>query len=346
VAERAADALRIIVARPFSFDGQTARVTASIGIAVGSGTDAADDLLRRADQAATEAKTSGGNRIAVWGEETARREKRRRVVEERLQRVLTEGGLRVDYQPVVALDGGALVGAEALLRVRDHDDDVLNPAEFVEAAESSGLLNWLGKQMLEATCEQLSRWDAQLRSAAPDHVCVNVSPRQLLDPGLATQVVAALETSALDPSRLWLEVTESTLLDQSTELGQRIGFLRELGVKVGLDEFGAGYSTLNYLKRFPLDFVKIDRTLVSGLGQDPRDTAIVGATVELAHGLGLTVIAVGVETQSQLEDLAALGCDHAQGYLLSPPVAPDDLAAAVDREPLDAMLRSLPINLV
>ena len=175
-------------------------MTASIGIAVGSGTDAADDLLRQADQAATEAKTlrRQPDRRVGRGDGPAR-EATPWSVEERLQRVLTEGGLRVDYQPVVALDGGALVGAEALLRVRDHDDDVLSPAEFVEAAESSGLLNWLGKQMLEATCEQLSRWDAQLRSAAPDHVCVNVSPRQLLDPGLATQVVAALETSALDP---------------------------------------------------------------------------------------------------------------------------------------------------
>jgi diguanylate cyclase (GGDEF)-like protein/PAS domain S-box-containing protein len=330
VAERAADALRVIVARPFTFEGQTARVTASIGIAVGTGTDQADDLLGRAGQAATEAKQSGGNRIAVWGEETAKREKRRRVVEQRLQRVLDEGGLRVDYQPVVALDGGALVGAEALLRVRDHDEEVLNPAEFVEAAESSGLLARLGTQMLEATCEQLSRWDAQLRSRAPDHVCVNVSPRQLLDPGLATQVVAALESSALDPGRLWLEVTESTLLDQSGELGHRIAFLRDLGVRVGLDEFGAGYSTLNYLKRFPLDFVKIDRTLVAGLGRDPRDTAIVRATVELAHSLGLTVVAVGIETRSQLEDLCNLGCDHAQGYLLSAPMAPDDLLVALE----------------
>jgi len=207
---------------------------------------------------------------------------------------------------------------------------VLNPSEFVEAAESAGLLARLGAQMLEAACEQLSRWDAQLRSRAPDHVSVNVSPRQLLDPGLATQVVSALEASALDPARLWLEVTESTLLERGGELGDRIGFLRDLGVRVGLDEFGAGYSTLNYLKRFPLDFVKIDRTLVSGLGHDDRDTAIVGATVELAHSLGLTVVAVGVETQEQFDALARLGCDHAQGYLLSAPVAPDDLLAALE----------------
>lgn len=167
VAERAADALRVIVARPFVFDGQTARVTASIGIAVGSGRDQADELLRQAGQAATEAKRSGGNRIAVWGEETARRENRRRSVEQRLQRVLDEGGLRVDYQPVLALDGGALVGAEALLRVRDHDEEVLNPAEFVEAAESSGLLSRLGTQMLQATCEQLSRWTPSCAARLP-----------------------------------------------------------------------------------------------------------------------------------------------------------------------------------
>ncbi len=346
VAERAADALRVIVARPFSFEGQTTRVTASIGIAVGSGRVEADELLRQAGQAATEAKRNGGNRIAVWGEETARREKRRLVVEERLQRVLFEGGLRVDYQPIVALDGGALVGAEALLRVRDHDDEVLNPAEFVEAAESAGLLARLGLQMLEATCDQLSRWDAQLRSRAPDHVCVNVSPRQLLDPGLATQVVAALEATALDPGRLWLEVTESTLLDHSDELGHRIAFLRDLGVQVGLDEFGAGYSTLNYLKRFPLDFVKIDRTLVSGLDRDSRDTAIVRATIELAHGLGLTVVAVGVETRAQLETLAQLGCDHAQGYLFSAPVSPDTLLVSLEHVWQTEVFENRPVNLV
>lgn len=159
-------------------------------------------------------------------------------------------------------------------------------------------------------------------------------------------MVAALESSALDPGRLWLEVTESTLLDQSGELGHRIAFLRDLGVQVGLDEFGAGYSTLNYLKRFPLDFVKIDRTLVSGLGRDPRDTAIVRATVELAHSLGLTVVAVGVETRPQLEALTQLGCDHAQGYLLSAPVTPDHLLEAVEHTWLTDVFSRPSVNLV
>jgi diguanylate cyclase (GGDEF)-like protein/PAS domain S-box-containing protein len=330
VGERAAESLRVIVARSFIAEGHSARVTASIGVAVGSPSSQADELLRHAGRAASEAKRYGGNRVVVWGEETARRENRRRAVEQRLHRVLSEGDLRVDYQPVVDIESGELVAAEALLRVRDREDELLNPAEFVEAAESSGLLASLGAQMLETTCEQLSRWDAQLRSRAPDHVCVNVSPRQLLDTGLATQVVTALEASAIEPSRLWLEITESALVAQDQQLAERIAFLHDLGIKVGLDEFGAGHSTLTYLKRFPLDFVKIDRSLVAGLGVDQRDGAIVRATIELAHSLGLVVVAVGVESQAQLDSLALLGCDHAQGYLFSAPVAPDDLLGQLE----------------
>jgi EAL domain-containing protein (putative c-di-GMP-specific phosphodiesterase class I) len=207
----------------------------------------------------------------------------------------------------------------------------LNPAELVEAAESSGLMNQLGSQVLQATCEQLSLWDAQLRSRAPDHISVNVSPRQLVDPGLATQVVAALGFSAIEPRRLWLEITESTLVGQHEVFVERISFLRDLGVRVGLDEFGAGYSTLNSLKRFPLDFVKIDRTMVAGLGNDQRDTAIVRATIELAHSLGLAVVAVGVETDEQCDLLTTLGCDHAQGYLFSPAVTPEELLSRLDQ---------------
>jgi diguanylate cyclase (GGDEF)-like protein/PAS domain S-box-containing protein len=330
VAERAAESLRVAVNRSFIFEGHSVRVSASIGIALGDGQQSADELLRQASWSAGEAKRAGGNRVSSWGEDTARRENRRRAVQQRLQRVLTEGGLRVDYQPIVTLDGGELVGAEALLRVRDREDEVLSPAEFVEAAESSGLLASLGSQMLETTCEQLSKWDAQLRSRAPEHVCVNVSPRQLLDPGFATRVVGALELSAIEPSRLWLEVTESALVAQSEQLGERIGFLHDLGLRIGLDEFGAGHSTLGYLKRFALDFVKIDRSLVAGLRVDRRDAAIVRATIELAHSLGLVVVAVGVESQAQLDALAALGCDHAQGYLFSAPVAPDDLLGQLE----------------
>ena len=335
VGERAAEALRVRLSRPFEHGGHTVRITASIGIALGAAGEQADEILRRADQASSAAKRDGGNRIVLWGDDAARHESRRRAVEGRLRRALDDGGVRVHFQPIVSVATGSTVGAEALMRVSDDEGALLNPAEFVEAAESSGLISQLGSQMLEATCEQLSRWGAQLRDRSPEHVSVNISPRQLIDPGLAPHVMAALEANAIEPNRLWLEVTESTLIGQHQLIGQRIAFLRDLGVRVGLDEFGAGYSTLNYLRRFPIDFVKIDRSLIAGLGVDDRDTAIVRATIELAHTLKLTVVAVGVENQGQLDHLTGLGCDQAQGFLFSLPVDPEQLRADLEAGPGD-----------
>ncbi len=319
VALRAADALRVLLSHPFDLDGRWVRLTASVGVVLAAEGDEADELLGRADHAAGLAKRAGGNRTEMWGVDAAQREERRRTVESQLRAVVEQGILPVHYQPIVSLADGSVSGAEALLRVRDGIGELLNPAEFVEAAESSGLISRLGGQILRVTCEQLSLWDAQLRNLAPDYVSVNVSPRQLLDPGLATQVISALEASAIEPSRLRLELTESTVISHEQIIGDRISFLRDLGVRVGLDEFGAGFSTLNYLKRFLIDFVKIDRSLVAGLGVDERDTAIVRATVQLAHSLGISVIAVGVETEEQLDVVRSLGCNAAQGYYFAAP---------------------------
>lgn len=324
VALRAADALRVLLSHPFDLDGRWLRLTASVGVVLAGAGDEADELLSRANQAAGLAKRGGGNRTEMWGSDAAQREQRRRTVESQLRAVVEEGVLPVHYQPIVSLADGSVSGAEVLLRVRDGIGELLNPAEFVEAAESSGLISRLGGQILRVTCEQLSLWDAQLRNLAPDYVSVNISPRQLLDPGLATQVITALEASAIDPSRLRLELTESTVISQEQIIGDRISFLRDLGVRVGLDEFGAGFSTLNYLKRFLIDFVKIDRSLIAGLGVDERDTAIVRATVQLAHSLGISVIAVGVETEEQLDVVRSLGCNAAQGYYFAAPRSADE----------------------
>ncbi len=326
IATRAADALRVVLARPFSCKGATIRVTASVGVAIGGSGQDPDALLHRADHAAIQAKADGRNRVHVWGAEATERETRRRDVERRLLAVLGDEGLPTHYQPIVDVRSGAVVGVEALLRVRNDEGALVSPAEVIEAAESTGLITQLGSQVLHATCEQLSIWGAQLLTDAPHHVSVNVSPRQLVDPGLNAHVLAALNTSGIEPDRLWIEVTESTLVGSDVAVGRALGFLRDLGIKVGLDEFGAGYSTLSHLKRLPLDFLKIDRSLVAGLGTDQRDTAIVRATMELAHSLGLTVVAVGVETEEQLEQLRSLGCDHAQGYLFAPPLEPDEFA--------------------
>ncbi|HVN52461.1 MAG TPA: EAL domain-containing protein, partial [Acidimicrobiales bacterium] len=187
----------------------------------------------------------------------------------------------------------------------------------------------LGLQVLHATCEQLAAWSSHPDPGLPAEVSVNVSPRQLADPDLPAQVQQVLATTGIDPSRLSLEITESILIGAEPTVDASISYLRELGVRLGLDDFGTGQSSLGYLKRFPLDFVKIDRSLVGGLGINEQDTAIVRATVELAHNLGLLVTAVGVENEEQLEALGILGCDRAQGYLFAPPVPADQLAGAL-----------------
>lgn len=324
---RVADAVRVALAKPFEYEDVMVRVTASIGVAIGQTGEDPDELLRRADLACIDAKvTNGGNTTVVWGAEMAQRESRRRDVEVQLRHALDHAGIQPHYQPIVDLASGRIVGAEALLRVRDADGALLTPGEFVGAAESAGLLAQLGAQVLNATTEQLVIWGGQMRADAPKHLAVNISPRQLNDASLPAQVMAALGEAAIEPESLWLELTEGMLL-ANQELDQdRVRFLRDLGVKVGLDEFGAGYSNLAYVRRFPLDFVKIDRSLIAGLGEDERDTAVVRATIELARDLGLTVVGVGVETERQLEVLADLGCQLAQGYLFSPPVGPDEFA--------------------
>jgi diguanylate cyclase (GGDEF)-like protein/PAS domain S-box-containing protein len=324
---RVADALRVALAKPFEHDEIVVRVTASIGVALGHAGEDPDELLRRADLACIEAKvTTGGNATFVWGTEMAQRESRRRDVEVHLRHALDHSGIQPHYQPIVDLVSGRIVGAEALLRVRDADGALLTPGEFVGAAESAGLLAQLGAQVLRATTEQLVIWGGQMRGDAPNHLAVNISPRQLNDASLPAQVMAALGEAAIEPGSLWLELTEGVLLANQEIDEDRVRFLRDLGVHVGLDEFGAGYSNLAYVRRFPLDFVKIDRSLIAGLGEDERDTAVVRATIELARDLGLTVVAVGVEYDHQLELLGELGCELAQGYLFSPPVAPDEFA--------------------
>jgi EAL domain-containing protein (putative c-di-GMP-specific phosphodiesterase class I) len=181
--------------------------------------------------------------------------------------------------------------------------------------------------VLDLTCHQLASWPERRgpTGGAPLSLSVNVAPRQLADPELPAFVRAALAATGADPRRLCLEITESTLIGAEETIDDGISFLRALGVSVGLDDFGAGHSSLAYLKRFPLDFVKIDRSLVSGLGRGDRETAIVRATIELAHELGMTVVAVGVESAAQRARLQELGCDRAQGHLFSPALSIGEL---------------------
>ena len=325
-AGRLATRVRSVVAAPVELGERTVELSLSVGIAAGLPGDDPEALLERAEAALARAKRDGGDRTEVYDEALAADTSQREAVHHHLRRVLDQAEVQVHYQPIVDVQTDRAVGAEALLRVHDDDGALLSPAAFIEAAESSGLISELGFQVLQATCEQLAAWSALGDESLPGEVSVNVSPRQLADADLPAQVQQVLTATGVEPRRLCLEITESILISAEPTVDASIAYLRSLGVRIGLDDFGTGQSSLGYLKRFPLDFVKIDQSLVAGLGLHEHDTAIVRATVELAHNLGLSVIAVGVETEEQLEALGFLGCDRAQGYLYSPALPADQLA--------------------
>ncbi len=325
-----ASRLLAAVREPLEIEGVHLEVTASVGVAFHSAGDEPETMLRDADHAMLLAKEAGGDRSEIFSDELAVRTTRRRDVEQRLREVIDDESFVVHYQPIVDIETDEVVGAEALLRVQDAEGSLLSPAEFIDAAESTGLITKLGSQMLQVTCAQLAAWSEQPGGA--HEISVNVSPRQLADRDLPQHVHTALNAAGVAPDRLHLEITESILIGHQATVDASISYLRALGVKIGLDEFGTGQSSLGYLKRFPVDFVKIDRSLVAGLGTSEQDTAIVRATVELAHNLGLVVIAVGVETDEQLDMLHLLGCDRAQGYLFAPAVAADEFVRTTSAE--------------
>jgi EAL domain-containing protein (putative c-di-GMP-specific phosphodiesterase class I) len=227
---------------------------------------------------------------------------------------LDRGEFQLYYQPIIELASGEVVGAEALVRLVDAEGALRTPSEFVSMAEETGLIAQLGRTVLATAAIQLKKWDSSERG--PLTVSVNVSPRQLADSRFATSVAADLATCGLDPSRMTLELTESALIDANPVTEKVLGELTDLGVLIGLDDFGTGFSSLAYLKRFPINFVKIDQSFVDGLGLEDDDTAIVRATIALAHSLGLKVTAEGVETKIQHRYLRDLGCDRAQGNLV------------------------------
>ncbi len=324
-----AEQLRRAIAEPIEVVGRTVTVTASVGVALNTEDQDPEELLHDADHALAVAKDAGRDGVAIYNEAMREFVTQRRTIEQRLRQVLDAEQVVLHYQPIVDLRSGEVLGAEALLRVHDGAGVLLSPAGFVDAAESSGLMNQLGSQILQVTSRQLAEWDT-LIDQPPREVSINVSLRQLADPDLADRVRGALDGAGVEAHRLCIELTESVLVGHQDIVDASVSELRALGVRIGIDEFGAGQSSLAYLKRFPLDFVKIDRSLVAGLGRTDQDTAIVRATLDLARNLGLVVTAVGVESDSQRDMLALLGCDRAQGYLFGPPVPGDEFGRPVD----------------
>ncbi len=331
VAERMAEALR----EPFSLgahEEEEVFVSASIGVALGNaGEDlhggSSDDLLRRADMAMYEAKRKGKAHHEVFEQRMDPPTLGRLRMGTDLRRAIERGEFRVHYQPEVSLRTGRIVGFEALVRWEHPEQGLVPPARFIPVAEETGMIVQMGRWVLEEACRQAKAWHDLQPGGLPLVMSVNLSARQFGHPDLVRDVAHALRKSGLAPNSLVLEITESVVMDDARYTVDTLGELKALGVGLAVDDFGTGYSSLSYLKRFPVDFLKVDRSFVDGLGEDPEDVVLVSGIVDLAHALGLTVVAEGVETEYQLELLRAMGCNLAQGYHFTRPMPGEQVEA-------------------
>jgi diguanylate cyclase (GGDEF)-like protein/PAS domain S-box-containing protein len=327
IADRVAGAF----SEPYTMGGAEHFVTASIGIAVARPTGRvpvdAELLIRDADAAMYRAKERGRGRCEVFDAEMRARAVRRLETERELRHALDRHELELHYQPVVALGGGEIVGLEALVRWNHPKRGLLDPGEFVPIAEDSGLIEPIGRWVQETACRQALGWHELRPDQRPLDISVNLSARQVAHRELADSVSEILTGTGLDPVNLRLEVTESALVEESAGATAMLEALSELGVRLVLDDFGTGFSSLAYLNRFPFDALKIDRSFVEGLGLEQERTAIVEAVIGMARALSLDAIAEGVENEAQLSELRRLGCDYAQGHLFSRPLAAEKVTS-------------------
>jgi EAL domain-containing protein (putative c-di-GMP-specific phosphodiesterase class I) len=285
-------------------------------------------MLREAEIAMVRAKSDPSKRYAVFEPSMSAQTMDRIDMENDLRRAIERGELRLHYQPLVDLATDRIVGFEALVRWQHPVRGLVPPLAFIPLAEETGLILPLGRWVLETACRQAARWRDSRPTGPRLLMSVNLSSRQFVQSDLVDQVDAILTETGLDPTTLELEITESVVMDQS-EVGIRtLNRLREMGVRLVLDDFGTGYSSLAYLKHLPLDTIKIDRTFVMGLDGE-ADRSIVEAVIALAHGLRISVVAEGIETERQFEILRAMGCDVGQGYLFARPLPGPDAARLI-----------------
>ena len=297
---------------PYLLEGQSVVIGATIGIAMapGDGEDS-EKLLKNADLALTRAKTESRGTFSFFEAGMDARAQSRRKIEVELRDAIQNGVLKPHYQPLVDLSSGRITGFEALVRWPHPDRGMVSPGEFIPVAEETGLINALGVMMLQRACTDAAQW--------PDGVCVavNLSPAQFRTSNLLSIVMDTLKQSGLSPKRLELEITETLLLEKSSQVLASLHALRALGVRVSMDDFGTGYSSLSYLRSFPFDKIKVDQSFVRGLDSNRDAQAIIRSIASLGKGLGVTITAEGVETEAELSCLRAEGCDEGQGFLFS-----------------------------
>ena len=308
----------------------------SLGIADSRRTRDPDELIREADLAMYQAKTSGKGRFAFFDPPMAAAMLRRHDLKKELEQAIERGEIAVEYQPIVDLESGRISAAEALVRWEHPARGRIAPAEFIPLAEESGLIGALDRHVLEQTCRQARRWEAVAPDDPPPRLHVNLSAAELRDPQLTAGIQAMLEEHGVSPERLALEITETELLDDAVASAARFGELRALGIRIALDDFGTGYSSLSYLHSLPLDSLKIAKPFVDGLGRNGHDASFISVIVELARKLGLDVIAEGIETSAQLTALRDLGVELGQGFLIGRPAPPGPAASAARCPPSSA----------
>ncbi|HEX5719821.1 MAG TPA: EAL domain-containing protein [Thermoanaerobaculia bacterium] len=328
--ERLTQQMEERLAVPLQVNDNELYVSASIGIAFGSPDyEKPEDILRDADAAMYRAKNLGRARYEVFNEALHREALDRLRLETDLRRAVQEESFGIQYQPIVSLADGRMIGFEALVRWRHPVWGLVPPDQFIQVAEETGLILPIGRWVLSEACERLQHWQREYPSEMPLTINVNLSRRQLLQADLLDQIRCILARTKLPAESLQLEITESAILENPEDAIEFLNHLKSLNIGLCVDDFGTGYSSLSSLQQFPVNVLKIDRTFIQGMGPDGKKDEIVRAVVSLAHSLRMQVVAEGVETEGQLQRLRDMKCDYGQGYLL---------CHALDAEGIDLLL--------
>jgi diguanylate cyclase (GGDEF)-like protein/PAS domain S-box-containing protein len=320
---RAAKHLLEKLSEPYHINNLELRTSPSIGISVYSDDgDTVDSLIRHADAAMYHAKANGRNNYQFFTPEINTNTQRVFTLEQKLRQSMDENNFELFYQPIIDTHTRQVCGAEALIRWRQSNNEVVLPGEFIMAAEASGLIHQLGQWVIQEACRQHQAWRSE--GLPPIRVAVNVSPIQFRDRGFSDNVAAAIGASKIDPSYLELEVTEGTVMKQVEEAAKTLAGLKQQGLRISLDDFGTGYSSLSYLSQFPIDKLKVDQSFIRHIDSDKRSLAIAETVIALGKKLSVEVVAEGIESEAALDLLRQRDCDLGQGYLISPPMAPKE----------------------